>query len=156
MFKFQTPEIPELFYNEIKNSILKKESNDTFFYTINHYQLSDENTKLNEQFYEEQGSVIFRNKYGQTVKLEIKRYHKTCFGGPNFLYPVPTLEASISTLHEPSKKFFPIWELKSGTNILHYSAKVTTPKFPYFLISEPELEAPQLNKTNKNHSKKSI
>ena len=104
--KHKESEIVNNLYNEVKNIILTKKSNESFSYTHKQHHLHEESQYpgISKNYYNENGIVEFENIYGKIIGLEICRLHRHKHNGFGGLSSNPCLSAVIYTIDNEEKQ----------------------------------------------------
>ena len=123
-------------YNTIKDLILSKKENQSFYYSHKQHHLYEESEfpGISRNYYNEKGTVEFENTHGKIIKLTIYRWHPHKHNGWSGLNGNPCLEAKIFIKDGDEAQL--LWELKVGSGTLYYKAEVTSLDIPFEELEE--------------------
>lgn len=144
--KYEEHEIALNLYETIKNVILSKKGNPSFNYTKEQHHLYEETEHpgISKDYYNESGMVEYINIQGETIILQISRWHPHKHNGYSGLNSWPCLTASIYQKNGEEKKA--VWELKVKIGTMTYKAEATSLEIPQNLFKEKTEE----NTTSEN------
>ena len=134
--KYEEKQIVDNLYNEIKNIILSKKDNKTYDYNHKQHHLYEEREYpgISKNYFNESGSVEFENINGQTIKLQINRWHPHKHNGCSGLNGNPCLSAIIYVIKNEEKQI--LWELSVKSGTLYYKAEVSNIEIPFSILQE--------------------
>ena len=134
--KYKEKQIVDNLYNEIKNIILSKKDNETYDYNHKQHHLYEEREYpgISKNYFNESGSVEFENINGQTIKLQINRWHPHKHNGCSGLNGNPCLSAIIYVIKNEKKQI--LWELSVKSGTLYYKAEVSNIEIPFSILQE--------------------
>lgn len=137
--EFKEREKVEKLYNEIKNMILTRKDNQSFDYEKKQHHLYEESEcpGISKDYYNESGSVEFKNSDGKLIKLEIERWHNHRHNGYSGLNGNPCLRAVIYVIENDNKNI--VWQLDVQSGTLFYKAEVSSLDIPNDLLQEKSL-----------------
>lgn len=134
--EYDEKQIIDNLYNEIKNIILSKKDNKTYNYNFKQHHLYEEEQYpgISKNYFNESGSVEFKNINNQTIKLQINRWHPHKHNGCSGLNPNPCLSAVIYIIENNESQIF--WELNVKSGTLYYNAQVSNLEIPCYILKE--------------------
>lgn len=120
----------DVLYSKVKNMILEKKSLPGYNYEKKQHHLYEEDAskEVREKFYNESGSLEILTESGETVVIEINRWHVHQHNGWSGLNGNPCLSTIIYIKKDNEKKI--LWELKVGSGTMHYEAWATNIEIP--------------------------
>ena len=138
MIKIEEKEKVNNLYNEVKNIILTK-NNESFEYNHKQHHLNEESKYpgISKDFYNENGVVEFENIYGNTIRLEISRWHPHQHNGFSGLNITPCLNAVIYKIENGNKLV--LWKLSVESGTLTYKANVSSLEIPNDILQEKQI-----------------
>lgn len=137
--KYEEREKVDKLYEEIKELIMSNEDNETFNYNKHQHVLYEESKYpgISKKFYNETGSVEFKNTNGIDVFIEIRRFHPHQHNGCSGLNGMPCKTAKISIDNNGVKEI--IWQLEITSGTMYYKAKVTSLEIPYDILKQEKI-----------------
>ncbi len=136
-------------YNQIKNIILSKKDNKSFNYNYKQHSLYEEleYPGISKNYYNESGEVEFENINGNTIRIEISRWHVHKHNGYSGLNGIPCLSATIYIVEKAEKHV--VWELNVRSGTLYYKAKISSLEIPNDILQEKHIYLGASIKKNK-------
>lgn len=144
MIRIDSKNVADSFYDEIKNLILSKDEKQ---YEKHQHHLYEEKTYpgISKDYYNENGSLEFKNIKGEIIRLEINRFHRHSHNGFSGLCGNPCLSAKIYRLDVDQKQL--LWELNVEAGTLVYHAEATSLEIPRDSLEEEKLIEPNIEET---------
>lgn len=126
-------------YSQVKNIILSKNDNQSFDYKYKQHHLYEESEYpgISKNYYNESGSVEFKNINDKIIRLEIYRWHPHKHNGCSGLNGNPCLTAVIYTIENEEKQI--LWELNVKSGTLYYKAEVSSLEIPNDILQEKHI-----------------
>ena len=121
-------------YEKFKEILLGFHDNPTYQYKKHQHHLYEESEHpgISKGFYNEDGEVEFINSTGDTIVLEIYRFHNHQHNGWSGLCAAPCMNVDIYKKVGDEKE--KIWSLKIVCGTLHYEGVMSSSDIPYDLF----------------------
>lgn len=143
----------EKLYEEVKKVILSNKKKQDYNYNMHRFNLCelDGYPGKKNDYYNEEGSVSFENEDGQTVFVEIERWHQHSHNGFCGLCGIPCLKAKIYIKKDVDKEL--LWELNVVAGTLHFEASVTSLELPMSALSPKNINEGKNNEKETNDNR---